>query len=367
MSNAGDFNNDGFDDFMIADYCNSVKGSNVGRAYLYFGGSEIDTNPDLTFEGEATLNNFGTTVACAGDVNGDGISDIMVGAPGYDRVNFFGRIYIYYGNSVPDTIPDVIITGNQQYSAFGYNFASAGDVNDDGFDDIIASMPYNGNSPFGISYVYIYYGGEFMDNIPDLVIEKMLFGFGGGVSGADDLNCDGFDDIMIGGNDKVYFYYGGVSMDTIPDLIINGEGNSWNEFGTSLAVAGDINNDGYSDLLIGVPSSNAVGNSMGRVYIYSSNTKNTGIKIKKGFPQNQVYPNPFNIKTTIKYNVQKSGKVLVKIFNISGQEVETLVNSTHPVGEHHLIWHPNNLPGGIYFCKIQSAEFSETKKILFQK
>lgn len=367
VSPAGDFNHDGFDDFLIADFCNSVKGINVGRVYLYFGGSEINTNPDLTFEGEAKLNYFGTTVACAGDVNGDGISDIMVGAPRYRDIDNYGRIYIYYGNSVPDTIPDLIITGNQQHPAFGYNMASAGDVNNDGFDDIIASMPYNGNSPFGISYVHIYYGGELMDNAPDFIIEKIAFGFGDGVSGAGDLNNDGFDDIVTGNSEKTCIYFGGAPMDTIPDLFLYGKENRMYESGGSLAVAGDINNDGKSELLVGVPYSNAVGFSMGRVYIYSASSINSGVEIEEKLSQNQVYPNPFNSETTIKYNVQKSGKVLVKIFNISGQEVATLANQTQPVGEYKINWHPVNLPDGVYYCKIQFAESSETFKLLYQK
>lgn len=367
VSPAGDFNDDGFDDFLIADYCNSVKSACVGRAYLYFGGSEIDTNPDLTFEGEAAFNYFGTTVACAGDVNGDGISDIMVGAPRYSEIDNYGRIYIYYGNTVPDTIPDLIITSNQQYPAFGYNMASAGDVNNDGFDDVTASMPYNGNSPFGISYLYIYYGDESMDNEPDFIIEKMAFGFGEGVSGVGDLNGDGFDDVMIGGGENVYFYFGGLSMDTISDLVINGEGSLWNEFGTSLTLAGDMNNDGKSELLVGAPYSNAVGSSMGRVYIYSAGSINSGVEIEEKLSLNQVYPNPFSFETTIKYDVQMPGPVQVKIFNISGQEVAILANSSRPIGEYKIKWQPVNLPDGIYFCKIQSAESSETFKLLYQK
>lgn len=366
VSSAGDFNGDGYDDILIGDFTNSTNGTDKGRACLYFGSQEMDTNPDLTFEGEEIFNDFGYTVTYAGDLNHDGFSDIMIGSPRYDRIDLLGRIYIYYGNSSPDLIPDVVITGSHHYRQLGSIMAPAGDVNKDGYDDIIVGMPFYGNAPMGISYVNIYYGGAVMDTVPDVKIEEMNYGFGAGLSYACDLNSDGFDDVIISGSDKNYIYYGGSPMDSIPDLYIPSEGG-WSDIGSSLSFAGDVNNDGYSDLLIGSPYSNAVGSGMGRVFIYSSNTKNTGIKIVNDKSFSQIYPNPFNSQITIKFNLQKSGKVQVKILNISGQEIETLINGSQASGAHQIIWQPKNLPNGIYFCKIQSQDFSETKKVIFQK
>jgi len=368
VSCAGDFNNDGFDDIIIGDFCNHVKGTNTGRAYLYFGGLSLDSIPDLIFDGEASLNNFGQAVACAGDVNKDGYSDIMIGAPGYENDNEdrIGRIYIYFGNSMPDANPDVIITGTELQRSGSY-MAAAGDVNNDGYDDIIAAAPFFGNSPYGISYVNVYYGGADMDNIADLIIEKMQFGFGSGVSGAGDLNNDGFDDIMIGGHGNVNIYYGGIDMDTVADLIINNIGNSWDEFGRGLSIAGDINNDGCPDLLIGEPYSNASGNNMGRVYIYSKKTGSNTTEVAETLSLHQNFPNPFNTETSIIYSLQKPGQVVIKIFNSSGQELETLVTGYHGAGEHTITWRPKNLPCGLYFYKVYSSEFSETKKMLLLK
>lgn len=367
IASAGDYNNDGYDDIIIGDDLNSTKGIQTGKAHLYFGGSTIDTNPDLTFDGEAIFNRFGGSVASAGDINNDGFSDIMIGAPGYDRTDLLGKLYIYFGSSSPDTIPDVVITGNKHYRRLGSIIASAGDVNNDGYDDIIVSLPHTGTSGFGISYVSIYYGGTVMDTIPDVKIEKMAFGFGLGVSTAGDLNNDGYDDVIIGGVAQLLVYYGGLPMDTIADIVIKGEGDWWDDFGSRVSFAGDINKDGHTDLLIGNPGSNAVGFRMGRAYIYSSNVINTGLEILNANSKNQVYPNPFTNETTIQYNLLKPGKVVVKIFNTSGLEIETLVNSSQTAGDHTITWHPMGLPNGMYFCKIQSAEVSETKKMMLQK
>jgi hypothetical protein len=172
---------------------------------------------------------------------------------------------------------------------------------------------------------------------------------------------------MIGGDGNVTIYFGSICMDTIADMIISNAGNSWSESGRSLSFAGDINNDGYFDLLTGDPHSNASGNQMGRAYIFSNKIKYNGTEVAKELSLNQNYPNPFNTETSIIYNLQKPGQVVIKIFNSSGQELETLVNGYQPGGEHKITWQPKNLPCGIYFCKLYSSEFSEIRKMLLQK
>jgi len=79
------------------------------------------------------------------------------------------------------------------------------------------------------------------------------------------------------------------------------------------------------------------------------------------------YPNPFNANTKIKYNLQNPGNVILKIYNISGQEIGTLVNEYQTMGEHEITWNPKGLSSGIYFFKLKSGEFLETKKLILQK
>ena len=112
----------------------------------------------------------------------------------------------------------------------------------------------------------------------DIIIEKKnRLGFGAAVCQAGNLKNDDYDDIMIGDGENVYIYYGASKMHTIPDIIHKSEA-SGSGFGNSLSFAGDVDNDGYTDLLIGASDHSAVGSRMGRVYIYSSKIKSTAIR-----------------------------------------------------------------------------------------
>ena len=91
----------------------------------------------------------------------------------------------------------------------------------------------------------------------------------------------------------------------------------------------------------------------------------------QGFPKDvtlfQNYPNPFNPSTVIKYNLQKSCNVILKIYNIFGQEIETLANNFQTTGTFEVIWQPKNLPNGIYLSRLQAGDSFETMKIILQK
>ncbi|MCK4345829.1 MAG: family 16 glycosylhydrolase [Bacteroidales bacterium] len=86
-----------------------------------------------------------------------------------------------------------------------------------------------------------------------------------------------------------------------------------------------------------------------------------------GYALGQNYPNPFNPSTTIKFTLSKSSRIALKVYNLAGQEIETLVEGFRHTGEHELKWVVEGLPSGIYFYRLQAAEFSETKKLILQK
>jgi hypothetical protein len=91
------------------------------------------------------------------------------------------------------------------------------------------------------------------------------------------------------------------------------------------------------------------------------------VQIPKDNALEQNYPNPFNPSTTIKYNLKKPGHVYLRIYNINGQEIETIVNKYQAAGEYEIIWEAKGLSGGVYLYKLEAGEVSETRKLILLK
>jgi hypothetical protein len=279
VSTAGDVNGDGYTDVVIGAYQNDAGGSNAGRAYIYFGGPAMDNAVDLTLTGAGVNDGFGYSISTAGDVNGDGYSDIVVGTPSNDDGGLnAGRAYVYFGGSLMDNIADVILTGAAVNDVFGYSVSTAGDVNGDGYSDIIVGSPYNDAGGLDAGRVYLYTNSLSGADIPDEFFTGIVAGdnFGWSVSTAGDVNGDGYIDMIVGanGNDvggsgagQAYIYFGGSGLDNIADVTLTGVA-AGDGFGWSVSTAGDVNGDGYSDVIVGAAYNDAAGNSAGQVYIY---------------------------------------------------------------------------------------------------
>jgi hypothetical protein len=258
VSNAGDVNNDGFDDVIIGAPKHNLS---TGRGYIFYGGSSMDNNVDVTLTGNFADDLFGSSVTSAGDVNNDGFDDVVVNAYGFNSNT--GRIMVYYGGSFMDSFPEVIIDGQTSSGYFGFLISAAGDVNNDGFDDLVASSPID-------SSAFLFLGGSSMDNISDVefIGNDLNDLIGYSVSNAGDVNNDGFDDVILGafnsGSGSAYIYLGGSVMDPIPDILFTGE-NTSDSYGASVSSAGDINNDGFDDIIVGASRYNG---QIGRAYIY---------------------------------------------------------------------------------------------------
>ena len=148
LSSAGDVNGDGYSDVIVGAYGNN---NYTGRAYIFYGGSSMNNGVDVTMTGETTSNYFGASVSEAGDVNGDGYSDVIVGAFGYS--SYTGRAYLFYGGANMNNTADVTMTGEATNDYFGISVSEVGDVNGDGNPDLIIGA-YGNNSNTGKSYIY---------------------------------------------------------------------------------------------------------------------------------------------------------------------------------------------------------------------
>jgi len=314
VSSAGDINGDGFDDLIIGASSANPNGLFSGSSYVVFGsGGGFSSTLNLSalnglngfrLDGVAAGDQSGRSVSSAGDINGDGIDDLIIGAPLANPNGLWsGSSYVVFGSgsgfsstlnlSTLNGLNGFRIDGVAAFDFSGDPVSSAGDINGDGFDDLIIgarSADPNGNYS-GSSYVVFGSGGGFSSTL-NLSTLTGLNGFridgaaagdnsGGSVSSAGDINGDGFDDLIIGagganfsGSSYVVFGSGSgfsstLNLSTLTGLNglrIDGVAAGDNS-GGSVSSAGDINGDGIDDLIIGALFANPIGSSSGSSYV----------------------------------------------------------------------------------------------------
>lgn len=284
----GDLNGDGYADIAVGALKNDANGENAGRVYLYYGrASGIAATPSYTLTGKNEFDGFGVSVAGAGDVNGDGVDDLVVGAWGNSSpAGEAGMAYVFYGKAgtgISDANYTVVV--GQPGNLLGTSVHGAGDVNGDGFDDVIVGSDTSDPATPTVGLVHVFPGGLsglITTPIFSAVGEGLNDKFGFVVGGQGDVNGDGFADIFIGANEfdaaaisdtgKVYGY-GGCLGGIAPGLIFSATGESAFEYyGRSLAIVGDVNGDGIDDLVVGAYGGKDLSQgfpiSTGRIYAY---------------------------------------------------------------------------------------------------
>jgi hypothetical protein len=160
VGTAGDVNGDGYDDAIVgaSQYDNGQLFQ--GRAYVYHGSATgLSTTPDWTAESDQGRPQFGTSVGTAGDVNGDGFDDAIVGAPYYGQ-DGQGRTFLYNGSATGlSSVADWTAESDQGGAQFGYSVGTAGDVNGDGYGDTIVGAPSYDNPETDEGAAFAYLGG----------------------------------------------------------------------------------------------------------------------------------------------------------------------------------------------------------------
>lgn len=317
LSDAGDYNNDGYNDFMIASpYANA----DAGQVYIYYGSSNPATtwgmnysgNPNITWGAVNTDNLFGYSLDGGFDFNNDGYDDIIVGAPIRDQTHTdAGMVYLLLGDSglaggrqVSSAFVNASWIGDGMGDEVGRAVAGIGDFNNDGYDDVAFVAPEEDTGGANAGMLYIVYGRQDVSTIGadcDLgnsscynvtITGETAGDYLGTTITSDymslhnigDYNNDSYDDFAIGTgrNDEgtannagqIYLLLGRDNITTGTDVGSVANASWWGEAGNDYAgiisKGGDVNNDGYDDFLIGVPDRNN-----GEIYLILGNSNYT--------------------------------------------------------------------------------------------
>jgi len=323
VASVGDVNGDGIHDIITgAQYNDDGTGTDAGAAYIFFGATNLSgtfdmgggvQSPDVTILGKAGGDRLGISVSGAGDFNGDGFDDIIVGATkNADTFTSAGAAYIFFGaTNLSGTFDlgggqsaDVSVLGKANGDNLGFSVSGAGDVNSDGFDDvIIGALTNNDGGSNNEGAAYIIFGATTPTATFDLsgvqsadvtmLGKRVVDLFGSGVSGAGDVNGDGFDDVIVGArqNDDgggyggtgenegaAYIFYGASNLSGTKDtgsgdedvaILGRGAGDQLGRLIQTISGVGDINDDGFDDIIVGAHlNDDGTGTDAGAAYIF---------------------------------------------------------------------------------------------------
>ena len=299
-----DIDGDGNDDLLVSAITNDLGGSDSGAIYIQYGPisgpMDLTSSADSILYGESIGDQLGRGASIVGDVNGDGNADVIVGAYKHDGSGTdSGSAYLLLGpigSGAVNVEAALSLYGDVDYG-LGYATAGPGDVNGDGFDDALISAyradgtdPVSGLALANNGKTYLFHGGTSPSwnlNVPDASFEGVTNNDKSGyvLSGAGDVDNDGLQDVLIGAphadvdgdvdGGAAYLVTGNPSSDihlsNATAIFLRetafGPTDSM-QFGRSVSAAGDLDGDGYDDLIIGAKKSDRNGTDSGAAYVY---------------------------------------------------------------------------------------------------
>jgi hypothetical protein len=271
-------NGDGYDDVAYSHLQYTNGQANEGRAFVHFGAPAGPALvPDWTVEGDQAYSYFASTLASAGDVNGDGYGDLLIGAHAWDNgQRNEGRLFVYLG-SATGLGTSAAWTGESDIrdAGLGSRVARGVDVNGDGFDDVLANA---NNFNDGEGATFAFYGSPSGPAATPswMVTSGQAVGLAGGL-GADDFDGDGFGDVLVGyynfnngqpSEGAALVYFGSPrGLTTRAGLLVESN-QSASQFGQTVSSAGDVNGDGFADFVVGAYTFDNGQRNEGRAFTY---------------------------------------------------------------------------------------------------
>ncbi len=344
----GDMNNDGYDDFAA---------QNCRRIFLFLGGENPDFEPEVELSGDYENNVLGA-IASGKDINNDGFDDFIMTAGGRFDMD---SVYVFFGGEELPEEPAIRLINWMRY-----DIKLSDDLNGDGYVDIIGRVDhYNWTVTFG---------GEDIQPEVDLVLESGVLA-GKSITSPGDLNGDGFADVLAGNHGdatyEILIYFGGRRMDGEVDFYLNG----WfqREFetaGKEVYRCGDLTGDGINDFAF--YGYHITFNPFGSIWIMSADENYGSVdwehhNIVRGFEVLPAFPNPFNSSTLINVELPALGLLEIKVYDIRGRVVYENLEYQPCAGHYISALDLSRCGSGIYFLSIYYRQAVLNRKLVLIK
>ncbi len=417
VAGAGDVNNDGFDDLLIGQFSPLVGVRNAGRALLFYGpvsGALIASSADAQIVGEVTDDRLGISVSPAGDINEDGNADLLIGADQFWSGNR-GKAYMFLGplsGIVSAGNADAIIRGERNGDQFGTVVNSAGDINGDQIPDLLVGATNGGESDAGSGYLFLgpIRGSVAVSDAHVIFSESSGGGwFGNSIAPGGDLDDDGANDIVVGaplssfsgadaGRAYVFSISDEIQCEDISRIRAKCRTNGKMVIGINL-VPGSGHDGKILHLLVDgtLAVDVTIVVDQARVEVLATGGDEHTVELLnppdcidplevecsededlvsvdpnvESIPGSttllQNYPNPFNPETEIRYSVSEDGPVTLKLYDVIGREVKTLVDEFQPAGWHAIRLNATGLAGGMYYYRLRYNDVVLTKALVLIK